>query len=113
MWIQKEHTYRVNPLEITSVSCTRRRALRDKPVRVLLLWTRVWSCVALVWTPLCMRPRLHSVAPLSPTQPRRARPHGAAASDHRPSETEHRPSSTAARPTSPAMSLREENRREL
>lgn len=106
-------TYRVNPLEMTSVSCTSRRAFRDSPVRVLLLWISVWSCVARAWTALCMRPCLHSMTPLSPTQPSSARPHGAAASDHRPSDAEQRPSSTAARPTSPAMSLRKESRREF
>lgn len=105
-----EHTYRVKPLEMTSVSCTKRRALRVSPVRVLLLWTRVWSCVALVWTSVCIRPRLHSVTPLSPTQPRRTRPHGAAATDHRLSGEEQSPSSTAVKPTSPATSLKHDDR---
>lgn len=100
-----ELTYRVNPLEMTSVSCTRRRALRDSPVSVLPLWTKLWSRVAWAWTALCMQPCLHSVTPLRPTQPSRARPHGAAARDHRPPDVVQRPSSTAAKPISPAMSL--------
>lgn len=102
---ERELTYRVKPLEMTSVSCTRRRALRDSPVSVLPLWTKLWSCVAWAWTALCMQPCFHSMTPLRPTQPSRARPHGAAASDHRPPDVAQRPSSTAAKPISPAMSL--------
>ena len=45
------------------------------------------------------------MTPLSPTQPSRAKPHGTAASDHRPPLVVQRASSTAARPTSPAVSL--------
>lgn len=103
---QRGNTYRVKPLEMTSVSWTRRRALRDNPVRVFPLWTSVWRCVAWAWRALCMEPSLQSLTPLSPTQPSRAKPHGTAARDHRPPLVVQRPSSTAARPISPAVSLK-------
>ncbi|TNN42428.1 hypothetical protein EYF80_047397 [Liparis tanakae] len=95
---------------MTSVSCTRRSALRASPVRALLFWTSVWSCVARRWTAVCMRPRLHSSTPRVPSQPSSARPQGAAAAgDHGPPpDAEQQPSSIAARPTSPATSLGED-----